>query len=458
MSAVMECHDSIEKEVEVRWVVSGNIACSIMLNPCMCVTEIKELVQEKVGIPVGEQRVFVEGQELLGESLVDAGPAECTLTLLRSVSDPCITNLAHLRASMGSFESLPRGQFTIVKKLAPGIHGDILKCCWERGASGSQYVAVKKLRNNSLEGFEGTETNERKIHMESWAKHPHPEDALAEIGVLMHLCRQDDLSPYVVRMLGVYADDGFTWLVSELAEGGDLFELVAAHGLGETRVQRFTWQLLQAVAYLHRHNIGHRDVSLENIILKDGVAKLMDFGMAVQTSSDSGVALRYFRAVGKDNCRAPEMYVPRVPRIRVTTPSTLASNRVAMMKTHTGHFCEVRFPENSQAGQPCMADTWGYSVKPVDVFSTGVCLFTMACNCPPWQRAQLTDANFSWVRSRGDAGIKSLMELWKKQSLAAEPTRLLAEMMRPDPSQRPSAAECLRNTWFAAMESAEARE
>merc|ERR1719410_2034670 len=313
---------------------------------------------------------------------------------------------------MDDFEPLPRGQFTVVKKLASGIHGDILKCCWERVDSASQHVAVKKIRNNSLECLEGTETNERKIHMECLAKHPHPEDALSEIGVLMRLCRQDDLPPYVVRMLAVYADDSFTWLVSEFTEGGDMFEVVASQSLGETRVRRFTWQVLHAVAYLHRFKIGHRDISLENILLKDGVAKLMDFGMAVQTSSDSGVALRYFRAVGKDNCRAPEMYVPRVPRIRVTTPSTLAPNRVAMMETHTGHFCEVRFPENSQAGQPYMADTWGYSVKPVDVFSSGVCLFTMACNCPPWQRAQLTDANFSWVRSRGDAGIKSLMELW----------------------------------------------
>jgi len=455
MSAVMECHDSIEKEVEVRWAVSGNVACSIIPRPEMCVAEIKALVHEKVGIPVGEQRVFFEGQELLGESCIGAGPPECALTLLRAVSDPCVTNLAQLHACRDDFETLPRGQFTVVKKLASGIHGDILKCRWERGDSASHYVAVKKLRNSSFECSEGTETNERNIHMEPGAKQPHPEDALNEIGVLMHLSRQDDLPPYIVSMLGVYADDAFTWLVSELAEGGDLFEVVASQSLGETRVQRFMWQLLQAVAYLHRHNIGHRDISLENILLKDGVAKLMDFGMAVQTSSASGVALRYFRGVGKDNYRAPEMYVPGVSRIRVTTPPKLAPNRVAMVETHSRQFCEVRFPEEAQAGQLCMADTWGYCVKPVDVFSSGVCLFTMACNCPPWQTAQLTDANFSWVRSREDAGIQCQMELWRKQCLGPEPTRLLAEMLRPDPSQRPSVADCLQNTWFAGMESAE---
>jgi len=455
MSAVVECRDSVEKELEVRWAMSGNFACSVMLMPEMCIAEVKTVVYEKVGIPVEEQRVFIEGQELPGDSLVNVGPAECPLTLLRSLSDPCITNLAQLRASKDLFEPLPRGQFTVVKKLASGIHGDIFKCCWERDDFGSQCVAVKKLRNDSLELSEDTETNERTIHMESWVKRPHSEDALREIGVLMHLSRQDDLPPYVLRMLGVYADDGFTWLVSELADGGDLFEIVASQRLGESRVQRFTWHLLQAVAYLHKQKIGHRDISLENILLKDGVAKLMDFGMAVQTSSASGIPLRYFQGVGKDNYRPPEMYVPRVSRIRVTTPPTLAPNRVAMIETCNRNFCEVRFPGEAQAGQRCMADVWGYSVKPADIFSSGVCLFTMTCNCPPWQKAQLENTCFSWVRSRGDAGIKCLMELWNKQSLSPEPSRLLAEMLRPDPTQRPSAADCLRNTWFEAMHSAE---
>merc|ERR550525_772509 len=96
-----------------------------------------------------------------------------------------------------------------------------------------------------------------------------------------------------------------------------------------------------------------------------------------------------------------------------------------MVETPNRHFCEVRFPEEAQVGQLCMADVWGYSVEPVDVFSSGVCLFTMACNCPPWQRAQLADTSFSWVRSRGDAGIKCLMSIGKSSPWALRPQGFL---------------------------------
>lgn len=53
--------------------------------------------------------------------------------------------------------------------------------------------------------------------------------------------------------------------------------------------------------YLHAHDIGHRDISLENVLLKNGVTRLMDFGMAAQTRRRCGTRLRYFRAVGKDS-------------------------------------------------------------------------------------------------------------------------------------------------------------
>merc|ERR1719408_745692 len=110
-------------------------------------------------------------------------------------------------------------------------------------------------------------------------------------------------------MHGVYAEQQFTWLITEFAEGGELFDVAAAGGLSETKIHEYMWQLLQAVDYLHKHQIGHRDISLENVLLKDGVVRLMDYGMAVRTCSSSGVSLRYFCEVGKDFYRAPEVYV-----------------------------------------------------------------------------------------------------------------------------------------------------
>merc|ERR1719408_1219834 len=157
-------------------------------------------------------------------------------------------------------------------------------------------------------------------------------------------------------MHGVYAEQQFTWLITEFAEGGELFDVAAAGGLSETKIHEYMWQLLQAVAYLHKHHIGHRDISLENVLLKDGVVRLMDFGMAVQSHSASGTPLQYFRAVGKDFYRPPECYVPASPEAAVVAPPAATPQGVAMVRTSSRHLCQVRFPQDVMPGRTCMAE------------------------------------------------------------------------------------------------------
>jgi len=411
--------------------------------------EVKEQIRDRAGVPVEEQRLFRDGQELAGSAVIP-GLDTLPLMMLRSISDPCVTNLGHFRAAL-DFETIPLGEFTFVKKLASGIHGDILEYCWTRGGS-SECVAVKQMQNNRLKQSLGTETNERAVHLEPWRKAPDAEDALAEIGILTYLARQPDLPRYLLRMLRVFTDDCFTWLVTEFADGGDLFEVAASGCVAEDTLQRYMWQLLQAVAYLHRHCIAHRDISLENILLRDGVVKLMDFGMAVRSHSASGVALRYFRAVGKDCYRAPEVYVPTTAKTRATAPSCASAlGRPVLVQASGGYLCEVLFPPDAVPGKTCMADVWGYAACPADVFSCGSCLFAMAWQCPPWRQATLADPMFSYVHGRGDGGLSSLLQHWKKTLLSSDAMRLLTDMLRADPSKRPCIAECLSSSWFVGM-------
>ena len=46
------------------------------------------------------------------------------------------------------------------------------------------------------------------------------------------------------------------------------------------QIKNFTGQILQGLSYCHSINIIHRDIKPSNILLKDGILKLADFGLA----------------------------------------------------------------------------------------------------------------------------------------------------------------------------------
>ncbi|KAG8343145.1 putative mitogen activated protein kinase [Trypanosoma vivax] len=121
--------------------------------------------------------------------------------------------------------------------------------------------------------------------------------SLREVRVLKHLRH-----PNVISLLDVFRRDGKLYLVFEYVEN-TILQLIEARrsGLSEDEVRRYTFQLLNGVSYCHAHNIIHRDVKPENVLVsKDGVLKLCDFGFARPLSSRGNytdyVATRWYRA------------------------------------------------------------------------------------------------------------------------------------------------------------------
>merc|ERR550532_3804609 len=93
----------------------------------------------------------------------------------------------------------------------------------------------------------------------------------------------------------------------ECMEGGNLCDRLAERrSFDEDEAANIVHQVLLAVAYLHAHNIVHRDLKLENLLLERNdttVLKLVDFGLA--TPFDYGLPMS--DVCGSDYYMAPEL-------------------------------------------------------------------------------------------------------------------------------------------------------
>ena len=74
-------------------------------------------------------------------------------------------------------------------------------------------------------------------------------------------------------------------------EGKDLFEYMTSREfqVGENRIKEIAKGIAEALKYLHKYGIMHRDIKLENIMMSDNtetaLVKVADFGLAKMIGS-----------------------------------------------------------------------------------------------------------------------------------------------------------------------------
>eukprot|EP00747_Dinoflagellata_sp_TGD_P165081 gnl/TRDRNA2_/TRDRNA2_185901_c0_seq1.p1 gnl/TRDRNA2_/TRDRNA2_185901_c0~~gnl/TRDRNA2_/TRDRNA2_185901_c0_seq1.p1 ORF type:complete len:676 (+),score=86.49 gnl/TRDRNA2_/TRDRNA2_185901_c0_seq1:83-2110(+) len=367
--------------------------------------------------------------------------------------DPRNTDLNYYHGEARILQRVSTDGFVKIKGLSDCCRQDgkveLHRYCDSGGNSSD--VVVKRVLKTRVNSNKGAIANERLVHHSGHKR--HSEDTLTEIAIYCYLCRQEDVPQYILKMHTAFEAGSDIWVVLEHADGGDLFSVIAQEesdtSVPSAQLMHWMWQLLRAIGYLHQHGIGHRDVSMENVLLCGGEIRLMDFGQAVQTHSPSGAPLRYFRATGKPYYRPPECYVPQEQTVHVTVPEGSRPGEVAFVRTTKGDYlCEVFLPPGAAPSHQCVAEPWGYTVPPVDIFACGVCLFIMIAKMPPWRQATMSDSHFMWAHRREDA--TALLRGWKK-NISEEAGDLLGSMLSSDPRKRPTVDACLKHLWFAPL-------
>uniref|UniRef100_A0A8C1GE43 Serine/threonine-protein kinase TAO3 n=1 Tax=Cyprinus carpio TaxID=7962 RepID=A0A8C1GE43_CYPCA len=155
-------------------------------------------------------------------------------------------------------------------------HGSFGAVYFARNSFSNEVVAIKKMSYN------GKQTTEK------W------QDIIKE-GRFLEQLRHTNTIEYK----GCYVKDNTAWLVMEycLGSASDLLE-VHKKPLQEVEIAAITHGALLGLAYLHSHNMIHRDVKAGNILLTEpGQVKLADFGSAsIASPANSFVGTPYWMA------------------------------------------------------------------------------------------------------------------------------------------------------------------
>ncbi|XP_063044152.1 serine/threonine-protein kinase 33 isoform X3 [Engraulis encrasicolus] len=269
--------------------------------------------------------------------------------------------------------------YSFGRKLGQGSFGVV---CEATHKETQKKWAIKKV-NKEKAGSSGVKLLEREVSILKNVNHEH-----------------------IIHLKEVFETPKRMYLVTELCEGGELKELLQKRTrFKEEDARHIINSIAQAIVYLHKKDIVHRDLKLENILVKSSHRgddnntvniKVTDFGLSVQKGG-----------VGSENmlqatCGTPYYMAPEVIN---------------------GH----------EYSQQC------------DVWSIGVIMYLLLSGDPPFMELELI--------KRGKLTFTN--PVWDTISDAAK--KVLCCLLEVDPAHRITASELLDNPWLTGDTSAAMR-
>ncbi|RDB16782.1 putative serine/threonine-protein kinase fhkC [Hypsizygus marmoreus] len=186
-------------------------------------------------------------------------------------------------------------------------------------------------------------------------------------------------------------------MVLELVKGGDLLDFILKNnGLSEAMAQHITYQICDALSYIHSEGVAHRDLKPENVLLTEDdppVVKVADFGLAKVVDS-----LTMLRTM----CGTPSYLAPEVVR------------------------------QENDEGYDNVVDSW----------SVGVIVFSMLTNASPFIEDDTRDVRTRVATRVVDWGILST------QHVSATAQDFIRRLLEEDPRHRMSLTDALHHPWL----------
>ena len=244
------------------------------------------------------------------------------------------------RLSISSLHSAQHHQhsiedFEVLKLISSGAYGKVYLC--RKHTTGDMY-AIKIMRKRDL------------LYKNMTSQ------AMAERDALIHTD-----NPFIIKLFYSFASHRHLYMVTEYANGGDLYSLLQNLGrLGEDHARQYAAEIILALDYCHERGIIHRDVKPDNLLIAaNGHIKLTDFGLSnIGISRDQ----RHHGGSGENSeAGGSQRGIPSIPR-RMSVGSGGAGSRpgsvlgvggrtVAAHQTSSNPNSVSASPENSGHGR-----------------------------------------------------------------------------------------------------------
>jgi len=171
-------------------------------------------------------------------------------------------------------------RYELVEKIGSGGMADVYKA---RCRVLKRWVAVKILKDEFVNDEEFLERFEREAYAAGSMNHPN-----------------------IVSIYDVGREDNIHYIVMEYVDGITLKDYIRQNGaLPWEEAADIAISILSALHKAHRHNIIHRDIKPQNILLtSDNVPKVSDFGIA--RASTTATATRKIDTAGSVHYASPE--------------------------------------------------------------------------------------------------------------------------------------------------------
>ena len=227
------------------------------------------------------------------------------------------------------------------------------------------------------------------------------ENPLVEITALQFI---GDNHPNIMGQIECCTDEDNIYSIMRYCPGGELFDFIDSNGpLEGPQARSMFRQLLNGLMHLQDLGIGHRDMSLENM-LYDGreLYVIIDFGMCLRLRRD--VASGRFCSLQKQSICGKRNYI---------APEVMREDAVF---------------------NPMLCDIW----------AAGVILFIALTGVPPVDTATIADERFQMICQN------RLMEMLNSWGMEVDPLAvdLVQRILRPNPAERPRIHDILAHPWM----------